>query len=322
MGKITLELESALVEEILKSEHYKAVQERHFAHKTAREEEAWKMVQEYRGKYTYEVLRAIFDKVDIDTRGGHWFGLMLSKPNVNRIFHSPLQLLNQWMDKLLFSDQTVESRLDCCMNDMRINGASKGLATLLLYLSSQMQFNIWVNATEEGLVVLGRVGELTGRDWGADYQRFNKAAIAFRDANRLKAREVDWFLSYIRKYVESDDNHFCIDEDALGATSETVVVDDVGELIDFNPHNYADLPATPGIYVLYDVSERPIYVGQASDIRSRIGSHNEKFWFKDPIVHTAAYVTIEDKVLRKKIETLLIRFLKSNAVLNKQNVDR
>lgn len=74
--------------------------------------------------------------------------------------------------------------------------------------------------------------------------------------------------------------------------------------------------------MLYDISERPIYVGQGSDIRNRIRAHQEKFWFKRPIVETAAYVKIEEKNLREKVEKLLIRFLKSNAVINKQNVER
>ena len=74
--------------------------------------------------------------------------------------------------------------------------------------------------------------------------------------------------------------------------------------------------------MFYDVSERPIYVGQGADIKARIRTHREKFWFRSPIVFTGAYVKIDDKGLREKVETLLIRFLKSNAVINKQNVER
>lgn len=99
-------------------------------------------------------------------------------------------------------------------------------------------------------------------------------------------------------------------------------IEGVGELVDFDPHTDSDLPAIAGIYVLYDISERPIYVGQGGDIRNRLRNHRDKFWFKQPIVYTAAYVKIEEKSLREKVETLLIRFLKSNAVINKQNVER
>ena len=31
----------------------------------------------------------------------------------------------------------------------------------------------------------------------------------------------------------------------------------VGELVGFNPHIIDEVPAAPGIYVLYDVSDRP-----------------------------------------------------------------
>ena len=103
---------------------------------------------------------------------------------------------------------------------------------------------------------------------------------------------------------------------------EEATVEGVGEFFEFDPHNKNDWPDVPGIYVLYDVSERPIYVGQGSGIKKRIQDHEEKFWFKTHIVSTAAYIKVDDGPLRKKIETILIRFLKRNAVINKQNVER
>lgn len=103
---------------------------------------------------------------------------------------------------------------------------------------------------------------------------------------------------------------------------DEATIEGVGEFFEFDPHDRGDWPEVPGIYVLYDISERPIYVGQGSSIRKRIQDHEEKFWFKSPIVSTAAYIKIEDGALRKKIETILIRFLKRNAVINKQNVER
>lgn len=120
-------------------------------------------------------------------------------------------------------------------------------------------------------------------------------------------------------------------EKALGAklplevkneVREESTIAGVGELTDFDPHDDDDLPNVPGIYALYDISERPIYVGQGTNIANRIRSHDEKFWFKQPIVETGAYVRIEDKDLREKVEKLLIRFLKSNAVINVKNADR
>lgn len=107
------------------------------------------------------------------------------------------------------------------------------------------------------------------------------------------------------------------------ATESAATAQNVGEFIDFDPHDENDLPEVAGVYVFYDVSERPIYVGQTKSIRERIlRDHFTRFWFKAPIVQTAAFVEIEDETLRKKVETVLIRFLKTNAVLNKQHVDR
>jgi transcriptional regulator with XRE-family HTH domain len=103
-------------------------------------------------------------------------------------------------------------------------------------------------------------------------------------------------------------------------TEEAAEVEGVGQFIDFDPHEVASRPRDPGIYVFYDVSDRPIYVGESDSISRRIRSHEEKFWFKRPIVDSASYITIADVELRKQIERILIRFLKSNAVLNKQHV--
>ena len=96
----------------------------------------------------------------------------------------------------------------------------------------------------------------------------------------------------------------------------------LGRLENFDPHNAEQRPKAPGIYVLYDISERPVYVGEAANIRVRIRQHEEKFWFKPPIVQTASWIRIADGKLRKQIEQLMIRFLKRNAVINRQHVER
>lgn len=120
-------------------------------------------------------------------------------------------------------------------------------------------------------------------------------------------------------------------EKALGETtptSVTAVVQEqssivgLGALTDFDPHDDTDLPTDPGVYVFYDISQRPIYVGQSDNIRRRVRDHSDKFWFKSPIVETASYVAIPDNDLRKKIEQILIKFLKSNAVINQRHVER
>ena len=107
------------------------------------------------------------------------------------------------------------------------------------------------------------------------------------------------------------------------ATEASATIEDVGEFVDFDPHDEAGLPSEPGIYVFYDISDRPVYVGQSQNIRDRIlGSHNEKFWFRAPVVQSGAFVRIEDEALRKKIEKVMIKFMRSTAVINKQHVER
>lgn len=100
-------------------------------------------------------------------------------------------------------------------------------------------------------------------------------------------------------------------------------IPDLGMLQDFDP--YADdLPECPGVYVLYDVTDRPVYVGKTTErgIGVRVKEHYDKFWFKRPVVTHGAYIEIGDAGLCGKIEQVLIKFLKSNAVFNKQHVDR
>lgn len=115
-----------------------------------------------------------------------------------------------------------------------------------------------------------------------------------------------------------------LSEEAVEEISEESKIEGVGigSLQDFDPHDDADRPTKAGIYVLYDISERPIYVGQGSSVKKRIRDHEDKFWFKRPIVESASWVEVADGTLRKQVESVLIKFLKSNAVINKQNVER
>jgi hypothetical protein len=117
------------------------------------------------------------------------------------------------------------------LKDLKIKGASKGLATLLLYLSSREKHNIWVNKTQEGLYVLGRIGDLSGNHWGANYIHFNLGAIEFRDRFELQPQEIDWILTFIATYVESADEYFLIEEDVL-RSEPPISVDDEPDIDD------------------------------------------------------------------------------------------
>jgi transcriptional regulator with XRE-family HTH domain len=110
--------------------------------------------------------------------------------------------------------------------------------------------------------------------------------------------------------------------EAKKEAEDEATIEGVGEWFNFDQNSQADWPAVAGIYVLYDISDRPIYVGQGQKISARLRDHVEKFWFRPPIVQNAAFVGIDNKELREQIEKVLIKFLKSNAVLNQQNVDR
>jgi transcriptional regulator with XRE-family HTH domain len=87
-------------------------------------------------------------------------------------------------------------------------------------------------------------------------------------------------------------------------------IEGLGNLIDFDPLDKAKWPQCAGVYVLYDVSQRPIYVGKAEKIASRLKNHEQQFWYKYPIVAYASYIEVTNKVTRHQLEQVLIKFLK------------
>jgi transcriptional regulator with XRE-family HTH domain len=111
-------------------------------------------------------------------------------------------------------------------------------------------------------------------------------------------------------------------QEIVQAVEASAEIQGVGRMTDFDPHSDEDFPREPGVYVLYDVSDRPVYVGKSGNIRDRIRTHVDKFWYRSPIVEKAAFVRVEDLILRGQLEETLIKFLKSNAVINQRLVDR
>lgn len=122
-------------------------------------------------------------------------------------------------------------------------------------------------------------------------------------------------------------------EKTLGAETPREVVEQaekeeavagIGSLTDFDPYDEESLPDCPGVYVFYDVTDRPVYVGKAVKraIRNRVKEHNDRFWFKRPIVDRASFIEIKDEKVCSQVEQVLIKFLKSNALFNKQHVER
>ena len=100
-------------------------------------------------------------------------------------------------------------------------------------------------------------------------------------------------------------------------------VGQLGEFSQFDPHDDAQWPAEPGVYILYDVSERPIYIGKSKmSVAGRLRDHETRFWFKRPLVASAAYVAVKDPRLVLDVESLLIKVLRSLAIVNQKGVVR
>ncbi|MDP3409683.1 helix-turn-helix domain-containing protein [Bosea sp. (in: a-proteobacteria)] len=121
----------------------------------------------------------------------------------------------------------------------------------------------------------------------------------------------------LEQALQSSTPQAIIDEEKLSTS-----INQLGSLEDFDPHEINSIPAESGVYVFYDISDRPVYVGRSKDMRRRIRQHQDRFWFKRPIVERGSLIRIGDAGLIKQIEEILIRFLKSNAVLNQNLVDR
>ena len=81
---------------------------------------------------------------------------------------------------------------------------------------------------------------------------------------------------------------------------EASTIEGLGEFQDFEPHDEKEWPEESGIYVFYDISDRPVYVGMGTSIATRIADHRDRFWFKRPIVERGAYVPIKDEKLRRQ----------------------
>ncbi|AWN50128.1 hypothetical protein DK419_19380 [Methylobacterium terrae] len=93
--------------------------------------------------------------------------------------------------------------------------------------------------------------------------------------------------------------------------------------VDFTPSDLETVPQSGGVYVFYDITDRPVYVGKSNNnVRSRVKDHQTRFWFKEPLVVRGAFLAISDPDLCVKVETILIKFLGKHALLNVKGVTR
>lgn len=86
---------------------------------------------------------------------------------------------------------------------------------------------------------------------------------------------------------------------------------------DFNPHDHGSIPNKPGVYALFSPTDAVMYVGKAQNVRSRISNHRDKKWFLPEIIKYGMLFHSDDDNERKKIEDILIKFLRTRAWLNK-----
>ena len=96
----------------------------------------------------------------------------------------------------------------------------------------------------------------------------------------------------------------------------------IGALVDFTPHDKNDrpgkTPSLPGVYIFFSGDNHPVYVGQSDNIGRRLGQHDEKFWFRSPVVERAKYFRVDNETLRKRMESMLITVIgEKNLILNK-----
>jgi transcriptional regulator with XRE-family HTH domain len=95
------------------------------------------------------------------------------------------------------------------------------------------------------------------------------------------------------------------------------------EWTDFSPYDLQTIPQQGGIYVFYDITDRPVYVGKSrTNVRGRIHDHQTRFWFKQPLVMRGSFLAVDDPTMCDKIEMILIKFLGNHALLNSKGVTR
>jgi len=125
-------------------------------------------------------------------------------------------------------------------------------------------------------------------------------------------------------------------EGALGCSPSIELLEDIsqqtripgfdGVFLSFDPHNNEDTYEGSAVYIIYDITKRPVYIGEGGSLRKRMKDHNSghsrKWWWSKPIVEHGAYLQVGGRDERQKIEKLLIKFLGNNALFNIKDVRR
>lgn len=211
-------------------------------------------------------------------------------------------LVSQWENDNIIPEKDTAREIESIL------GPLSGRAAEELEAASVAPFGVWLSkARTEHQWTPAQLGEKAGVSVPTIYN-IESGRVKYPNQSTIKRLE--------KALGETLDRDI---QEQMGAEAS---IAGLGALEDFDPHSPEDSPEGPGVYVIYDVSNRPIYVGESKDVKRRINEHRDKFWFRSPITHSASYVRISDKNLRRQVEAVLIKFLKNNAVINQQQVDR
>ena len=113
----------------------------------------------------------------------------------------------------------------------------------------------------------------------------------------------------------ADAIHSIVPADVEAASEAEAVIMAPFEWVPCDPFDIQSVPECPGVYVFYDLTDRPVYVGQSTrSIRGRVLDHRTRFWYKSPLVHRLSVIEIRDLKLCVQIEKVLISFLGAHAL--------
>ena len=115
------------------------------------------------------------------------------------------------------------------------------------------------------------------------------------------------------KYVLSSSNHIYNNT----ANNDRKNIISASPFRNFNPHDLNTVPAEPGIYVIYCSNGVITYIGESNNVKNRINTHKDKFWFKEPLAHSGLFVKVDDTVMRRHIEDILLNVVRKNTLINK-----
>lgn len=197
-------LNDELIKEFLNTELYKDFKKLSLPEKIKREKEAWSLLEDNQGKVNNEILEKFIELVDTRDGKSGWFGLMLKGNNKNLLLSAEPDNLNEWLNDLLFSDLEIEEALENSLTEMKITGAGFGFISLLIYLSSPKDYNIYIPRIAQKTFEIITNVNLKNKSSEVDkYFAFNDVTNQIRDKYKLLPQEMDWFVNNIQLYFSS-----------------------------------------------------------------------------------------------------------------------